>query len=151
MVNLTLVSRSLGRAFVNYPVMKFAFQGYTDADQLKRLTALYNKVATASSMYGGVVEAEDGNGAVCWLPCNQYPLGVWKELKSGMMMLPFQVGFPLFRILRHYHESEKYAMEHASANAGWIWVVGVAPEGQGKGHCRRMMETAIETFILDRR
>ncbi|KAH9161870.1 hypothetical protein LEN26_001223 [Aphanomyces euteiches] len=136
MVNLALVSRSLGSAFVNYPIVKFAFLGYTDADQLKR-----------PSIYGGVVVAEGGNGAVCWLPRNQYPLGLWQELKSGMMMLPFQVGFrPILRIVRHYHDSEKYTLEHASANAGWIWVVGVAPEGQGKGHCRRMMETAIDAM-----
>ncbi|CAK4197676.1 unnamed protein product [Aphanomyces euteiches] len=107
-----------------------------DVDQLKR-----------PSTYGGVVEAEDGNGTVYWLPRNQYPLGLWKELKSGMITLPFQVGFrPLSRIVRHYHESEKYTLEHASANAGWICVVGVAPEGQGKGHCRRMMETAIDAM-----
>ncbi|CAK4642831.1 unnamed protein product, partial [Aphanomyces euteiches] len=63
------------------------------------------------------------------------------------MMLPFQVGFrPILRIVRHYHDSEMYTLEHASANAGWIWVVGVAPEGQGKGHCRRMMETAIDAM-----
>ncbi|KAF0735312.1 hypothetical protein Ae201684_008224 [Aphanomyces euteiches] len=147
MVNLTLVSRSLGRAFVNYPIMNFAFQGYTDAEQLQGLTALWYKVAAASSTYSGVVEVEDGNGAICWLPRNQYPLGLWKELKSGMITLPFQVGFrPLSRIVRHYHESEKYTLEHASANAGWICVVGVAPEGQGKGHCRRMMETAIDAM-----
>ncbi|KAG9403368.1 hypothetical protein AC1031_006014 [Aphanomyces cochlioides] len=93
--------------------------------------ALWCKVAAASRTYGGVVEAEDGNGAVCWPPRNQYPLALRKELKSAMTTLPFQVGFrPLFRI----------------ANAGWIWVVGVAPEGQGKGHCRRMVETAIDAM-----
>ncbi|CAK4352794.1 unnamed protein product, partial [Aphanomyces euteiches] len=64
MVNLTLVSRSLGRAFVNYPIMNFAFQGYTDAEQLQGLTALWYKVAAASSTYSGVVEVEDGNGAI---------------------------------------------------------------------------------------
>ncbi|CAK4610048.1 unnamed protein product, partial [Aphanomyces euteiches] len=44
----------------------------------------------------------------------------------------------------HDIESGQFTLKHANQSMGWIWAVGVAPEGQGKGYCRYLMEKAID-------
>ena len=125
--------------------MEYAFQGHSDQDQLEKLIVLYRTLAVSAVAYGGVVETKDGSGALLWISGKHYPLGLWQVLQVGMISLPFQVGFRvLHRLAKHDTESQKYTVEHASKSMGWIWVVGVAPEGQGRGHCRYLMEKAIE-------
>ncbi|CAK4069537.1 unnamed protein product [Aphanomyces euteiches] len=145
MVNVELVGRSLGHAFLNYPVMKYAFEGHSDQDQLDKLIVLYRTLTASAMAYGGVVETKDGNGALLRLSGKYYPLGLWRELQTGALSLPFQLGFRVIhRLAKHDTESQQYTAKHASKSMGWIWVVGIAPEGQGKGHCRFLMERAIE-------
>ncbi|KAG9403378.1 hypothetical protein AC1031_006024 [Aphanomyces cochlioides] len=145
MVNVELVGRSLGHAFLNYPVMKYAFEGHSDQDQLDKLIILYRTVTASAMTYGGVVETKDGNGALLWLSGKYYPLGLWREIQTGALSLPFQLGFRVIhRLAKHDTESQQYTAKHACKSMGWIWVVGIAPEGQGKGHCRYLMEKAIE-------
>ncbi|KAG9403376.1 hypothetical protein AC1031_006022 [Aphanomyces cochlioides] len=125
--------------------MKYAFEGHSDQDQLEKLIIMYRTLTASAMAYGGVVETEDGTGALHWISGKNYPLGLWREIQTGALSLPFQLGFrPVHRLANHDTESQQYTAKHASKSMGWIWSVGVAPEGQGKGHCRYLIETAIE-------
>ncbi|CAK4614134.1 hypothetical protein LEN26_015602 [Aphanomyces euteiches] len=125
--------------------MKYAFEGHSDQEQLEKLIVMYRIMTAGVMVYGGVVETTDGTGALHWISGKNFPLGLWREIQYGALSLPFKLGFRVVhRLAKHDSESQEYVLKHASKSMGWIWTVGVAPEGQGKGHCRYLIETAIE-------
>ncbi|KAG9403356.1 hypothetical protein AC1031_006001 [Aphanomyces cochlioides] len=131
MVALDAIARTLAQAFLDYPCMKYAFDGMTEAERLEKLTILERTVAVAALNFGGIVEAKDGNGALLWLAGKNFPLSLEQSEQSGITALPALL------------EGNNYAVQHASKTMGWIWVLGVAPESQGKGHGRYLVEKAV--------
>ncbi|CAK4081513.1 unnamed protein product [Aphanomyces euteiches] len=144
MVALDAIARTLAQAFLHYPCMKYAFDGMTEAERLEKLTILERTVAVAALNFGGIVETKDGNGALLWLAGKNFPLSLEQSEQSGITELPALLGMTVIqRFASHTREGNNYVVQHAGKTMGWIWVLGVAPESQGKGHGRYLVEKAV--------
>lgn len=131
-------------AFQQYPLMKYAFEGRTEEVKNKGLHNLYTHCAKAATIYGGMLITPDGDGALIWLPAKCFPLGLLREVKSGMAAIPFKLGAKAtLRLMNHDAAPEGWIAKNAKGNYGYIWVVGVAASQRGKGYSRQLIDQAI--------
>jgi ribosomal protein S18 acetylase RimI-like enzyme len=146
--NLDTASAVLTSAFLNYPLMKYAFKKHTEAPRQVLIHRLHSRCVAASAIYGGVITTPDNQGAVIWLPGKNFPLGWLKEIRSGMAAIPFQVGIKqTLRLMQHDGESEGWIKKNADADMGYIWCIGVLKEAQGKGYSRLLMEQSMQQML----
>jgi ribosomal protein S18 acetylase RimI-like enzyme len=134
----------LANAFLHYPLMQYAFEGRTEEARSKGLLNLYTSCAAASSKFGGVIVTPDKNGALIWLPGQNFPLGLLREIKSGMATIPFKLGpKATLRLINHDAVPEGWIRQQASEKMGYIWCLGVAASQRGKGYSRVLIEQSI--------
>lgn len=120
-------------AFIHYPLMQYAFEGRTEEVKSKGLHTLYIHCAKAATIYGGLLITLDQQGALIWLPGKHFPLGLPREIKSGMAAIPFKLGAKAtLRLMNHDAVPEGWIAKNAKGNYGYIWVVGVAASQRGK-------------------
>ncbi|MBS1593361.1 MAG: GNAT family N-acetyltransferase [Bacteroidetes bacterium] len=135
----------LADAFLHYPLMLHAFEGRTEESRHRGLRQLYTRCASGASLYGGVVINDTNDGALIWLPGDSFPLGLPREIRAGMGLIPFTVGpRATLRLVRHDAVSEGWVREHAGEKMGYIWCLGVAASQRGKGYSRALIDRAIE-------
>ena len=143
--NHQTVARVIARSFLHYPLMLYAFEGKSEEQRLALINRLFDKCVTAAEIYGGVIITPDELGAVIWLPGNHFQLTLLNEIRSGMALIPLQVGIkPTLRLMNHDAQSEGWIKKHAPASMGYIWNIGVLPEARGKGYSRLLMDQSIE-------
>lgn len=134
----------MGEAFLNYPLMLHAFKVYSDAERAKRVNHLYTSVAATAIMYGGLIITSDEQGAITWLPGKHFPLGLYREIKSGMATLPIKLGIkPTHKLVQHDTPPEAWIRKNAGEKMGYIWTLGVRTAAQGKGLSRQLIEQSI--------
>ncbi len=134
----------LADAFLHYPLMQYAFEGRTETVRARALYHLYKHCSKAASIYGGVILTPDQQGALIWLPGKHFPLGLMREIKSGMWAIPFTLGAKAtLRLMNHDGELDKWIAKHAAQNYGYVWCVGVNDSARGKGYSRQLIEQAI--------
>jgi ribosomal protein S18 acetylase RimI-like enzyme len=135
----------IATAFLHYPLMQYAFEGYTEQHRLALLNNLYNRCVGASAKYGGVLATPDNLGAVIWLPGKNFPLSLFQEIASGMVAIPFEIGFKsTLRLINHDSEPEGWIKKQAGPNMGYIWCIGVLEQARGKGYSRLLIEQSME-------
>ncbi len=134
----------LGDAFLNYPLMQYAFDGRTEEARATALRNLHTHCAKAAAMYGGIILSEDKRGALIWLNGKNFPLGLMREIKSGMWVIPFKLGpKATLRLMNHDAVPEGWIAKNANENYGYIWCVGVNANSRGKGYSRKLIDQAI--------
>lgn len=134
----------LADAFLHYPLMQYAFEGRTEETRSKGLLHLYTSCAAASSKFGGVIVTPDKNGALIWLSGQNFPLGLMREIKSGMATIPFNLGpKATLRLINHDAVPEGWIRRQAGEKMGYIWCLGVAASQRGKGYSRVLIEQSI--------
>ncbi|HLP50082.1 MAG TPA: GNAT family N-acetyltransferase [Chitinophagales bacterium] len=144
MQNYKLAGAIMGEAFYNYPLMLHAFKGYSDAERAKRVNHLYTSVAATAIMYGGLIVTPDEQGAITWLSGKHFPLGLYREIKSGMATLPIKLGLkPTNKLVQHDNPPEAWIRKNAGEKMGYIWTLGVRTAAQGKGLSRQLIEQSI--------
>jgi len=144
-----IASRVIGGAFLHYPLMMYAFEGRTEQERGRLLHKLYSRCVAAADMYGGVIVMPNELGAVIWLPGKNFTLGLAKEIRSGMAVIPFQLGpKATLRLMNHDGESEGWIVKNAGPEMGYIWCLGVAAEARGKGYSRVLIEQCIDQMRL---
>jgi ribosomal protein S18 acetylase RimI-like enzyme len=135
----------IARAFIDYPLMQYAFEGHSEEQRAVLLNRLHSKCVAAADIYGGVIVIPDKLGAVIWLPGKNFTLTLPKEIRSGMALIPFQIGIKAtLRLMNHDGESEGWIRKNAATSMGYIWCVGVLPEARGKGYSRLLIDQSIE-------
>lgn len=140
-----IAARVLAGAFLQYPLMKFAFEGHTEQERAAMLLKLYTGCVSAANIYGGVNTRPDNLGAVIWLPGKSFPLTLSMEIRSGMWTLPVQLGQKAtLRLMNHDKESEGWIKKNAGRNMGYIWCIGVAIQARGRGYSRVLIDGCIE-------
>lgn len=135
----------LAEAFLHYPLMQYAFEEKTEEAKRKGLHHLYTHCVKAALWYGGVVITPNQQGALIWLRGNHFPLGLTREIKSGMWAVPFKLGLKTtLRLMNHDAEPDNWLRENASPNFGYVWCVGVNNVARGKGYSRLLIERSID-------
>jgi ribosomal protein S18 acetylase RimI-like enzyme len=121
---------TLGQAFEDYPLMCYA----KAEDRLEAVTSLYGSILWDCLQWGEVYAASDFAGVVCWLPPGQTTPGLVREIRSGMLKLPWHFGWTGFRRLLAYEDvALKLHHAHAPGSHWYLWVIGVRPQDQGQG------------------
>lgn len=137
-------AKILADSFLHYPLMKYAFKECSEEKRNKHLLQLYHYCSQAASLYGGVLASPDHKGALIWLPGNNFPLGIFREIKSGMWTIPFRIGLSAtVRLMNHDAVPENWIKKNAAENFGYIWCVGVQSAARGKGYSRTLIEQSI--------
>ena len=133
---------ALARAFFDYELMVYAAP---DARRRKSgVTALYGAVLNDCFRWGEVYVTRDGTGAACWLPPEAAQMSFMRQIRSGMLQLPFRFGLAAFnRLLAYDAMTEKLHHEHASAPHWYLSVIGVEPERQGQGVGGALMQPIL--------
>lgn len=134
----------LGKAFEQYPLMQYAFEGKSAQVKQQGLLNLYTHCTYAASKYGGLLMREDRKGALIWLPGKAFPLGLLREIQSGMAAIPFKLGpKTTLRLMNHDAVPEGWIAKNAGPHMGYIWVVGVSAAERGNGYSRELIEQSI--------
>jgi hypothetical protein len=141
----TTAARILANAFLNYPLMHYAFEGRSEQQRLALINRLFDKCVSAADIYGKVILTPDNLGAVIWLPGKHFQLTLLHEIRSGMALIPFQVGIkPTLRLMNHDAQAEGWVRKNAAETMGYIWNIGVLPQAQGKGYSRLLVDQSME-------
>jgi len=139
-----LAGAILADAFLHYPLMLYAFSEQTEAQRSRSLLHLYNCCANACNKFGGLHVSDNHKAAIVWLSGKNFPLGLYRELQSGMATLPFKAGVKsTLRLVNHDAVSEGWIRRNAGEKMGYIWCVGVAASERGKGYSRIIIENSI--------
>lgn len=134
----------LADAFLHYPLMQYAFEGCAEARRSKGLHHLYTSCAKGAAMYGGVIITPGNSGALIWLPGKHFPMGLIREIKSGMATIPFNLGpKATLRLINHDSVPEGWIRQQAGEKMGYIWCLGVNAAERGKGISRQLIEQSI--------
>lgn len=139
------VAKILSEAFIEYPLMLHAFEGMSEAKRLKKLNALYSCCIDACGKFGGVILDEEKRGALIWLEGKNFPLGLWKEMQTDMIKIPFKLGVKsTLRLINHDTEIEGWIQKSTTKNMGYIWCLGVDKNSRGKGISRDLIRRSID-------
>lgn len=138
----------LANAFLQYPLMMYAFEGLSEQERLHRLQKLFAHCVAAAGIYGARLVMPDQTGALIWLEGKHFTLTLPKEIRSGMWRIPFVCGIkPTLRLMQHDGEAEGWIKKNAGPGFGYIWNIGVLPEAQGKGYSREMIAACIQQMF----
>lgn len=137
----------LADSFLHYPLMTYAFEGRSEEERKSALLQLYTPCVQAAEKFGGVLVNAEQTGTLIWLPGKNFPLGLWREIQSGMATIPFRVGVKsTLRLMNHDSVPEGWIAKNAGANFGYIWCVGVLESERGKGLSRQLFDQSIEAM-----
>jgi ribosomal protein S18 acetylase RimI-like enzyme len=123
---------TLGRAFYPYNLMVYAAP---DNDRRRRgATTVYGSILADCFRHGEVYVTDDGAGVACWLPPGCGVPGFWRQVRAGMLAIPFQFGPLGFRRLIVYENaSRRLHHAHAPLPHWYLYAIGVEPQFQGQG------------------
>lgn len=122
---------ALTRAFANDPMFNWMFP---DAGERSRALAALNRVPLAYALrYGRAVQAHDGRAVAIWIRPGQ-PISVTGMIRSGMLGMPFRLGFRAFGQFAQSNEAMgKLHKQYVPEPHWYLMIVGVDPDLQGRG------------------
>lgn len=133
----------LGRAFRDYNLMVYCLP---DARRrLPAVTTVYGALMNDCYRLGKVDMLGPCRGVACWIPPGVGVAGLWRQIRSGMLALPFQFGLTGFRRLVAYDNvAQRLHHTHAAGPHWHLSVIAVDPEFQGRGIGSALMRPMLE-------
>lgn len=133
----------VGRAFFDYNLMTYCLPDA--ASRLGPVTTVYGALMADCFRLGEVHVTRDGRGVACWIPPGVGVAGLWRQIRSGMLPVPFRFGLSGFRRLLAYDDAgQRLHHEHAPMPHWHLSVIGVEPEFQGQGIGSMLMQPMLE-------
>ena len=136
---------SVTRAFVDDPMWSCVLP-----DRQARVVVLrpmWNALVGYARICGEVLTTPEGEGAACWVRPGKARPTVWSMLRTGwalprsMMRLPKDSRERFFRMM---HTIDRAHSELMPEPHWYLWVLGVAPEAQGRGIGRALLTPILE-------
>ena len=133
------------RAFLDDPMWSCVLPDREDRGSLLR--PMWDALIGFSRVYGEALTTSDGEGAACWVAPGNTRTTLWKLLRTGMalprsmMRLPKDARERFFGMMRFIDRHHKELM---TGPHWYLWVLGVAPEAQGRGIGGRLLEPILE-------
>jgi ribosomal protein S18 acetylase RimI-like enzyme len=129
----------LARAFRDYPLFQYYFP-----DELERNTIApyFLSIAVFSGIRYGEVHATSPNleGVAVWLPSENYPLTLWKLVRSVPLSEIVSFGRYGGGRMRHLSEYIDAMHERLAPFRHWfLQTIGVDPPFQGKGYAGKLL------------
>lgn len=112
----------------------------------KKMIHWLNKhVVKYSIMYGEAYTNQAFDGVCCWIPPGGMELPTIRIIRSGLHLMPLQLGIKAFNRFNQYMSfSATSRKKILSVDYWYLWVIGVSPQNQGTGIGRRLIETNLE-------
>src|SRR5690606_23747385 len=94
--------------------------------------------------YGEVHILDGMRGVACWLPPEHAVPTFWRQVRSGMLSLPWHFGVSGFRKLTAYDEvARRLHHQHASMPHWFLSAIGIDPAHQGQGLGSALMQPML--------
>jgi len=136
-------AEALSRAFQNYPLLQYYFP---EELERKKITSYFLSLAIYSGIRYGEIYATSPNmeGVAIWFPSDNYPVNIWKLVRS----VPISVIFGLGRYgggrMRQVGEYVDAVHQRLSPFRHWfLQVIGVDPQFQGKGYAGKLLKPML--------
>jgi ribosomal protein S18 acetylase RimI-like enzyme len=138
----------IGRAFENYNLMVYAAPNAPH--RLTAVTSLYGAILNDCYRHGEVYVLGDCQGVACWLPPPRAVPTFWRQVRSGMLAIPWHFGVGGFRNLSAYDDvARRLHHDHASMPHWYLAAIGVEPGFQGQGIGSALMRPMLERADRD--
>lgn len=131
------LSEVLARSFQSDSMFAYIFpreQQVSPGHRHLLMTQLMHAVLRYGVLFGEVYTTFDRKGAAIWLPPNETPMALGGLVQSGLLSLPFKLGFSAFqRFLRVMDYAEQIRAEQLPVSHWRLLLLGVEPIVQGQG------------------
>ncbi len=128
----TSARTALGRAFFDYELMVYALA--EPAPRAAAVEMLYGAILSDCYRYGQVHTTDKVAGAACWLPPGVPVPGLWRQVRAGLVVLPWKFGRRGMQRLLAYDEIARALHHEFAPKPHWyLAALGVSPEFQGQG------------------
>ncbi|MGD9722741.1 MAG: GNAT family N-acetyltransferase [Pirellulales bacterium] len=133
---------AVGRAFCDYPLMVYVAPEV--ARRAPAVTTLYGAILWDAFRWGEVHVTPDVVGVCAWLPPEKSVPTFWRQVRSGMLALPFDFGWRAFRTLSLYGDAAaKLHHDYAPMPHYYLAAIGVVPQRQGQGIGSAVMQPML--------
>ena len=133
------------RAFVDDPMWSCILPDREARET--RLRPMWDALAGFSLVYGDAFSTPDGEGAALWIAPGRSKTTLWMMIRTGfrlprsMMGLPKEARRRFFRLLPFIDGFHQRLMPDPH---WYLWVLGVAPEAQGRGIGRALLRPMLD-------
>jgi ribosomal protein S18 acetylase RimI-like enzyme len=133
------VSETLGRAFMNDPVLQWLFPDRTRRERLAPRFFAWT-LETQSLPLNEVWCTDDGLAAALWAPPDRWRLGVVDQLR----LLPGLLGLVHARTPRILVGFNKLESKHPRESHWYLYFIGTRPDRQGSGYGSALLAHMLE-------
>jgi len=133
----------LARAFQNYPLLQYYFP---DELERKKIASYFVSVAVFSGIRYGEIYATSPNleGVAIWFPSGNYPVTIWKLVRSVPLSVIFGFGRYGGGRMRQLGEYVDAVHQRLAPFGHWfLQVIGVDPQFQGKGYAGKLLRPML--------
>ena len=135
--------KTLSVAFRDYPLLQYYFP-----DDLIRKKIAHNFLSFAvyaGIKYGEVYATSDNlEGVAVWLPSKNYPLTIWKLLRSVPLSKILGFGRHGGSKLQSFNAYiENIHKQHTPFQHWFLQAIGVSPRFQGKGYATKLLRPML--------
>lgn len=133
----------LSRAFHNYPLLQYYFP---EELERKKIALYLVSVAIFSGIRYGEIYATSPNleGVAVWFPPGNYPVTIWKLVRSVPLSVIFGFGRYGGGRMRQLNEYIDAVHQRLVPFGHWyLQVIGVDPQFQGKGYAGKLLEPML--------
>ena len=133
----------LSQAFQNYPLLQYYFH---DELERKKIALYFVSFAIYSGIRYGEIYATSLNmeGVAVWIPSDNYPVTIWKLVRSVPLSVIFGFGRYGGGRMRQLGEYIDAVHQRLAPFGHWfLQVIGVDPQFQGKGYAGKLLKPML--------
>ena len=134
---------TLLKAFEDYPLLQYYFP---DNSTREKISSYFLALAVYSGIRYGEVYATSENleGIAIWIHSKNYPLTLWKILRSVPISKIFGFGRHGGSKLKHFNEYiDAIHQRQTQFNHWFLQAIGIAPKFQGKGYASKLIKPML--------
>lgn len=136
------IAAAFSRAFFDDPLQIYTLPD--SAERAERSPALFSAALRYGLLYGEVLTTPDLQGAAIWIGPDAWHITDERAAAAGFDRLPAEIGEEaagrFFSVLAVGDEPHR---RDVRPDHWWVMVLGVAPEAQGKGLARALLEPVM--------
>lgn len=141
----------LAQAFRDDPLYSHIFPDVVQ--RTKSMRSLWRAVLTVTLRYGAVYTTSELHGVACWMRPGRPELGLWQILRTGFALQRAVARFPAdarSRFLDIIGYVDRMHSQVMPQPHWYLWVLGVAPEHQGRGVGGQLLQPILAQADRDR-
>lgn len=140
----------LGRAFLQDPLLRHFFHG-SEQELVEFLTQLNQVFLKYSQPYNHLYTTEGIKGIALWLPPGATTTDEWRLFRLGFYKVFFKLSWNRWwEFLTAFHTIETLHHQEAPEPHWYLYLLGIAPEHQGQGVGRLLLQPVLQQADRDR-